>query len=294
MKPAMRVVLRVAAPALVALLWEVAAAAQDALPPLPAPSAEPTAPSPSIPPPLPPAPAPQAPQPYPYAPPPSAAPGLSIPEPTHASKYSLWLGGSLGLLAYGGVLYNYVPTPSYHGPALEETTGNFIRPGLAAQLDAGARLAYRYIPYVIFERGFVGAGRRFSGTSTNAATYFAGLGFRYLAGNVHTVSFAGDISLGLRVLELSNGQQTWRTTDVEIIRLGFGADIRLSSYVTLTPMLTLSGGTFTDVSGNIQFAPNQRDGLTGPAYTSQIPSAWRQSYSVVVLGCSAHVDLFGK
>jgi hypothetical protein len=219
---------------------------------------------------------------------------MSRAERNHAPKYSLWLGGSLGLLAYGGVLYNYVPPAPYVGPALEETTGNFVRPGLAAQVDVGARLAYRYIPYVAFERGFAGAGRRFDGTSTSAASYFGGVGFRYLAGDVHSVSFAGDISLGLRVLELSSGEQTWRAYNWEWVRLGFGADIRLSSEVTLTPMLTLSGGTFMDTSGNIQFAPNQRDGLTGPAYTGRIPPAWRQSYSVVVLGCSAHVDLLGK
>jgi hypothetical protein len=177
---------------------------------------------------------------------------------------------------------------------LEETTGNFVRPGLAAQVDVGARLAYRYIPYVTFEQGFVGAGRRFDGTSTSASTYFGGLGFRYLAGDVHSVSFAGDISLGFREIQLSSGQQTWRAWDWELIRLGFGADIRLNRHVTLTPMLTLSGGTFTDASGNIPFAPNQSDGLTGPAYTGRIPSAWRQSYSVFVIGCSAHVDLFGK
>jgi hypothetical protein len=177
---------------------------------------------------------------------------------------------------------------------LEETTGNFVRPGLAAEVDVGARLGYRYIPYVTYEQGFVGAGRRFDGTSTSAATHFFGLGFRYLAGNVHGVSFAGDVSLGRRDLELTGGGQTWRAWAWEIIRLGFGADIRLNSYVTLTPMLTLSGGTFTDTSGSIQFAANQADGLTGPAYSGRIPSSWRQSYSVLVLGCGAHVDLLGK
>jgi hypothetical protein len=219
---------------------------------------------------------------------------MSIAEPTRAPKYSLWLGGSLGLLAYGGGLYNYVLPPPNDNTAAEETMGNFVQPGVAAQVDVGARLGYRYIPYVTFERGFMDAGRRFDGTSTSAATYFAGLGFRYLAGDVQTVSFAGDISIGVRELELSNSPQKWRVWAVEYIRLGFGVDIRLSRHVTLTPMLTLSGGTFTDTSGDIVFAPNQADGLTGPAYSGRIPGAWRQSYSVVVLGCSAHVDLFGK
>ena len=56
------------------------------------------------------------------------------------------------------------------------------------------------------------------------SAYFGGVGFRYLAGDVNSVSFAGDISLGLRVLELSDGQQTWRAWNWEWVRLGFGVD----------------------------------------------------------------------
>jgi hypothetical protein len=74
-----------------------------------------------------------------------------------------------------------------------------------------------------------------------------------------------------------------------------GADIRLSTRATVSPMITLSGGTLTDTSGNIQFAPNQPDGQTQPLFAGgPIPSAYQQTYFAIVFGCGVHVDLFGE
>jgi hypothetical protein len=295
--------------------FSVSAGAQQApLPPLPPPTAEPSPPPappaapagqppppPGPPPPGPPSPPP--PGPYAYAPPPSGPAGLSSEERTHAPRYSLWLGGNLGFLVYSGALYINDPNPQSSGI---ETTGNFVRPGLAIQPDIGVRLGRRYIPYVTLEVGVVGAGRRFDGAPghTTASTYFAGVGFRYLAGDVDSISFAGDISLGVRKFQVSNASGTWSASSIELFRLGFGADIRLSTRVTVTPMLTLSGGSVTDASGDIQFAPNQPDQKTHPEIVladgtkmpvnGTIPNGAQQSYFVVVIGCSAHVDLFGK
>jgi len=294
----MRTSLRGAACIGATLLFAGAAHAQEVLPPLPAPPAEPP-PSPSPPAaasPAPPAPPPPAaptppPTPYAYARPPHGPAGVSAAEPTHAPAYALWLGGSAGFLAYSGGLYINDPL----SPAGVETTANFVRPGLALQADVGARLARRYIPYLTVEVGLVGAGRRFEGVPTNASTSFIGIGFRYLAGDVDSVSFASDISFGWRKFEVSNASGTWSASGFEIFRLGFGAEIRLSTRATVSPMLTLSGGTLTDTSGNIQFAPNQPDLQTQPLFEgSPIPSAYQQTYFAVVLGCGVHVDLFGK
>jgi hypothetical protein len=199
------------------------------------------------------------------------------------------------LIVYGGGLYINDPNPPV-GSSGVETTGNLVRPGLAFQVDGGARLAHSFIPYLTLELGIVGAGRRFDGTATNASTRFIGAGFRYIAGNFGPVSLLGDISLGVRSFQVAGGGSTWTASGVEVLRLGFGADIRLGTRMTVSPLLTLTGGQLTDASGTIRFAPNQPDGQTAPLYggSGGIPSAAQQTYFAVVVGCAAHVDLFGK
>jgi hypothetical protein len=288
-----------------ALLSARFARAQQGLPPLPAPTAEPSAPPPPA---QAPAPAPvvaPAPRQYVYVPPPQGPAAYSNAERKYAPKYSLWLGGSLGVLGYGGGLYTNDASPPPGNPGIE-TTGNFVRNGLAIQADIGARLARRYIPYLTLEVGLMGAGHRFEGTSTHALTTFVGVGFRFLAGDVDSTSFAGDIALGVRKFQLSNASGTWSISGLEIFRLGFGADVRVSSSVTFTPMITLSGGTLTDTSGTVNFAPNQSDGQSVPSATDStgrvvpftgnqgIPAAYQQTYLAIVLGCGVHFDLFGK
>jgi hypothetical protein len=225
-----------------------------------------------------------------------------VPEPpVRAPHYSFWLGGRAGLLAYSGALY--INNQDTGAP---ETTGNFLQPGLGLELDAGARLGKRYIPYVGLEVGLARPGHRFDGTSTSAGSSFLGVGFRYLAGDVDTVSFASDLSIGMRAFTVSNASGTWSARGLEIFRLGLGAEIRISNRLAISPMITLSGGTLTDTSGNISFSPNQGDGMTGPgtvqpngalllfSNNQNIPSGAQTSYYAIVVGCGAHFDLFGK
>lgn len=232
---------------------------------------------------------PAPPPPYGYVPPPPGPMSMSVVDYVHAPRYSLWLGGRLGLLGYWGGMY--VNPNGY-----TETTGNFVTNGLAAEVDVGARLARRYIPYLALEVGVVGPGHRFDQTSTTAGTSFIGAGLRLLAGDVDNVSFASELSFGFRRLQVSNDMGTWSATAFEFLRLGLGADIRLTSHFTLSPMLTISGGTFSDTSGSIGFGPNQGDGATGtPDYVNhgQVPSGNQTNYASFVLGCGAHFDLFG-
>ncbi len=288
----MRASIRGCALVVATLLFVGSARAQGELPPLPPPAPEPSPPasppplpSPDLRPPPPPPPGAALAPPRPYPQGPNAA------ERTHAPAYALWLGGSAGFLAYSGGLYINDPI----SPSGVETTGNFVRPGSALEADIGARLARRYIPYFTVELGLVGAGRRFDGTPTSASTSFVGVGFRYMAGDVDSVSFVSDISFGWRKFQVSNPSGTWSASGFELFRLGVGADIRLSTRATVSPMITLSGGTLTDTSGNIQFAPNQADGQTQPLFAGgPIPSAYQQTYFAIVFGCGVHVDLFGE
>jgi hypothetical protein len=209
-------------------------------------------------------------------------------ESKHAPPFSLWLGGRLGVLAYMGGLYAF-------GANQIETVGNFVQPGLALELNAGARIARRYIPYFAFEIGLMGAGHRFDQTSTRANTSFFGFGFRYLSGDVDRAAFVSDLSIGLRTFQVSNGTGTWSATGLEILRAGLGAEIRLSTLFTLSPMATIAWSSVSDTSGHISYAPNQGDGLTGPVFQNgQSIGSAQTSYVAFVLGCGGHFDLFGK
>ena len=208
----------------------------------------------------------------------------------HAPTYALWAGGRLGVLGYGGGMFQ---DPNGN----TETTGNFVSNGLALELDVGARIMRHFIPYLGAELGLVGPGHRFDGTSAKAGTSFLGVGFRMLAGDVDNVSFVSDLSIGWRAMQVSNDGSTWSGSGVEILRLGLGADIRLTSHFTLSPLLTISGGKLTDSNGSVTFAPNQGDGLSGtPPYVNngQIQPGYQVSYESIVVGCGAHFDLFGR
>jgi hypothetical protein len=212
---------------------------------------------------------------------------------THAPRYALWIGGRLGVLAYGGGMFAERATGN------TETTGNFVTPGAAIEVDVGARIERRYIPYLALELGLVGPGHRFDQTPASAGTSFAGIGIRYLSGDVHNVSFASELSFGFRKMQVSRSDtnETWSATAFEFLRLGLGAEIRLSTRLTLTPMASLSLGTLTDTSGSITYAPHQGDGLTGtPGYLNQgqIPGDAQRTYEAFVLGCGAYFDLFGR
>src|SRR5580700_302716 len=89
------------------------------LPPLAPPGAAPAPPPPSG----------EGPTEYVYlvpAPPPPPPRPVRRTEAVHAPPYSLYLGGRLGFLAYGGGMY----TTSGNNPETE-TTGNFVTNGLA-------------------------------------------------------------------------------------------------------------------------------------------------------------------
>lgn len=206
-----------------------------------------------------------------------------------APEYALWLGGRLGLLTYGGGFFRDPPANAI------ETTGNFVRPGVGLQVDVGARLASRYIPYLALELGLMGPGHRFDQAGAQASTYFYGIGVRYVAGDVNRIGYVGDISLGFRRIQISSGSSTWDASGFEIFRLGLGLDVRVQRRITISPMATLSGGTLTDTRGDVAFGPNQGDGRTGPAFAngSSIPSNSQASYYTVSVGCGIHADLLG-
>jgi len=281
------------ASAALTLVFPGIAAAQE---PPPAPSPLPPPPPPPIQPQAPPAQPVYTQQPQPQqrpAQPPAAIVNVQAPpdDDDHAPKYSLWAGARLSAMAFGLSFYeNENRNP--------ETTGNFVKNGIAPQIDVGARISYRYIPYVYYERGFMGQGHRFEGTDTRAQTEFYGIGFRYLSGDVDSVAFLTDLSIGKRVIRMTNGSQTYEMSGLEFFRLGLGAEIRVKTLFALTPLFSISSGALNDSEGDINFGCVTKgpckDGLSHPTYTNGQVIDGSRAYVVLSLGMGIHFDIFGK
>src|SRR4051812_30360493 len=148
---------------------------------------------------------PPPPQPYYYPPPPQQQrpapppPDFEPEPPTHAPKFSLWVGPRLSYMGFGFSFYR-------NANGTSETTGQLVGNGVAPEIDVGVRFAHRYIAFLFYEHGFLGAGHRFDGESNaSASTDFYGVGFKFLSGDVDSVAFASDISIGKRVITVKNG-----------------------------------------------------------------------------------------
>ena len=206
--------------------------------------------------------------------------------PVRAPKFALWTGARVSFIGFGFDFYRNANSEN-------ETTGNLVGNGVAPEFDVGVRIAHRFIPYVFFEHGFLAAGHRFDGDdAASASTDTYGVGLRFLSGNVDHVSFCTDISVGRRVVSVRNGSGTYSISGIEILRLGLGAEMRLSSNVTLSPMLGVAAGTLNDSSGSISWA-NRGDGITAPPYENGARVDSSRPYVILTAGLGAHFDLGG-
>jgi hypothetical protein len=228
-------------------------------------------------------------------------------EPTHAPKWALWTGVDMGVLGYGN---NFFLNPNNGGEG--ETTGAIAGTGMGLTLEAGARLGKRYIPYVLWEHGFLKQGRRFEGSDARSSSDYYGVGFRYIALDPDVVGILTDISIGLRSVKVTQGDQTYKMSALELFHMSLGAEIRLSTLFALSPKVMIAGGAMSDVEGNVYYsvAGKKPDNLAGPPYCSGTsggaicPTAPGQAlsnqirnqaaYVVIGIGVGAHFDVFGK
>jgi len=233
----------------------------------------------------------QQPQYYPPPqPPPRAAPPpvqYEPPEPpTHAPKFSLWVGPRLAYQGFG--LSFYRNDDNEH---TAETTGNLIGNGVSTQVDVGARISHRYIPYVFYNHGFMLSGHRFDGASdASSSTDFYGVGFRFLSGDVDSVAFLSDISIGRRVITLTNGSDKYEMSGFEFFNLALGAEIRIMTLFTIEPTVSISGGSLNDSKGAVTFA----DGFSHPRYQNGATIDETRGYILLGAGVGVHFDVFGK
>jgi hypothetical protein len=229
------------------------------------------------------------PQYYPARPPPPPVEYVPPEPPTHAPKFSLWMGPRLSYMGFGFRFYEH----STGTDLVPETTGNFVGNGLATQLDLGARLAHKYVPYVFWEHGFLGQGHRFEGTNATSSSEFYGIGFRF--GGADDVGFISDLSFGERIIRVSNGSDTYEMSGLEIFKLGLGAEFRLQTLFTLEIMGTVSGGSMTDTKGTVTYgAEGAKDGLTHPDFENGALINNQSTYVNLTLGVGMHFDVFGK
>ena len=190
------------------------------------------------------------PVPYVYEPPPPAP-------PMHRSPWnSLFLGARVGaLFPFGNA---YATDRDYYYEYGEEWAG-LATGGPLVEADVGARFARSFIVYGFWEHAWMGKGSDPSwraprppdtnpnfGNQTSATTDYPGLGFRW-SSRPSTVGVLIDVGLGYRwfqrAMELRREDGPCRLRGV---RLGLGADIRLSRLMSLTPLLSISSGAFSD------------------------------------------------
>jgi hypothetical protein len=236
---------------------------------------------------------PPPPPPYYGAPPPPTAYAEPPEAPTHAPKFSLWTGLRFGYLGFGGGFYGVdVGDPS--GQSHTETTGNLVSPGATMQLDVGVRLGKRYVLFGFYEHSFLHPGHRFEGNQ-NASAYaeLYGGGFRYTGGDVDSVGFLTELSIGERTVAVSDGSSTYKLQALEFFKLGLGAEIRLSTLFVLSPLASISTGAMTDTSGSVGFS-NTLNGSNAPRYQNGASIDDQRGYVMVSLTLGGHFDVFGK
>lgn len=215
------------------------------------------------------------PSPYAYEPPPPPPP------PAHrAPRTALWLGARAGMLQPFGKLY-YYDTGSSAGPSWGDAAG----PGASIEVDVGGRFGRRYLVYGFWEYAQLDGGDAFHGPgdgAPRASTSLWGVGLRWSSSPDET-GLALDVGLGYRTFDLAwdDGTSLRMSSPFEM-RLGIGADIRLSRTFTLSPMFQLTNGVFDDGTYSPAGAPSYSVG--GVAAT----------HGTIGLTVGGHFDLAGS
>jgi hypothetical protein len=292
-----------------------AGASKGALPPLPASSARGPASPPAAPPAAPTAgpvapPPGAAPPPYmyqePWAPPnedgprpppsagplPAAYPSPYVYEPPPPSPIgrspwnALWLGARVGALFPFGDAYATSRDTRYDDG--EEWSG-LATGGPSIEGDVGMRFARHYIVYGFWDHAFMGKGSdpswrtsapTYFGDQDSATTDFTGLAFRW-SSRPERVGLVLDLGLGYRWFreKWSSGAKMTLEGFGEF-RFGVGADIRVARLLTLSPLFSVTSGTFTDRK------------LRGPGVPDTDIQSFAGSHGTVTLSVGGHVDLF--
>jgi hypothetical protein len=166
------------------------------------------------------------------------------PPQTAPPRTALWLGVRAGVMIPFGSLW----TDGFNGFYRQRTFHDYASTGPMFQIDVGARLARHYNVFAMWEHGALGSGdlddKSFGGQEWGATNMY-GVGVRFST-DPNGIGFLMEIGLGYRQftaywndgtrLSLSDG---WLDAHI-----GLGADIRVSRWLSLSPMIVLGGGSF--------------------------------------------------
>ncbi len=226
----------------------------------------------------------EPPPPHVYEPPPP-------PRPRHqAPEYSLWVGGRVGSFHPFGHAWGECTVVERSGVCLK-TRGvpwsDYASTGMMGELDIGARLGRRHVLFFGWERASLGSGGlevEGSGVSQRGESDFFGLGLRF-SSNPNSVGLLIEVMVGARRFRVSwdDGSELLLENAPFESRIGIGADIRLSPLFSLTPLITLGGGQFGDVTFYDAASNTHTEPLDLPT-----------SHAWVTLQLGAHFDLFGS
>ncbi len=202
---------------------------------------------------------------------------------------ALWVGARLGwFVPFGNVWADAVvqaPDGSY---VLEgRPWSDFAASGPLLELDVGARLSRNYTVFALWERAQLrsGSARELDGAEQDGAeSDFWALGLR-ASSDPNRIGFLTEVAIGLRRARttFANGVE-YQFTDAPLeARLGLGADIRLSRTLTLSPLLTVGVGAFSNV---------QRVDRNGTVSSLRRGLAQNDGHAWATLMVGGHFDLF--
>lgn len=208
---------------------------------------------------------------YPYEPPPPPPP------PPHvAPRSSFFLGTRFGFLSpFGKLTYDYPDGLS--GPAWSDIAGS----GFSFELNAGGRFARHFLVFALWEHGALGTGRdrAWGFEQTSAETHLFGAAFRF-SSHPDDVGLAVEAGFGFRTFRADFANDVVVTATSPEVRIGIGADIRLSRGVTLSPMMQISNGTFLDLR------------MEQPGRPSRSIFGYEAPHGTFGFALGAHFDLF--
>ncbi len=211
------------------------------------------------------------------------------PAPSRAPRFALWAGGRLGAEVPIGEAFDDFAARRFDEREL-------VGPGVALEVDVGARLGQRFLPFAFAQRLFASAGSAPSpplaaseaaappvDARVDSSSAFAlGFGFRYEF-RPDGLGPAVELAYAFRKTNVTfaNGQGLSAEAPGEV-RIGVGASFRVADALTLSPLVTFAAGGYSDA---LIEASDGRE----RAVAAESPL-----HGYLGLSLGAHVDLFGK
>lgn len=171
------------------------------------------------------------------------------PKPRHrAPKTAFWLGPRAGwFIPFGNLWLTREATGVYD----EVKWSEYASAGPMFELDIGARFSRHYNVFLLWEHASLGNGSRdgspFTPTAKQdgAETDYYAIGLRF-SSDADKVGFLTEIDLGTRRFRATwdDGSELQLTEAPLEFRIGLGADIRLTKFFSISPLVTLGAGAF--------------------------------------------------